>query len=101
MAQRRVKKEEREADFLEVVKRWGDLLKIAGWLPEIIKGVGEMNHLQVIFHGEQIDVLCNGVLAATMEDVENVAGLIGLYNCTCGGEGQARAYFDNLLITAP
>ena len=69
--------------------------------PEIIKGVGEMNHLQVIFHGEQIDVLCNGVLAATMEDVENVAGLIGLYNCTCGGEGQARAYFDNLLITAP
>ena len=84
---------------------WDTKWEIANYLsyhkPEIINGVGEMNHLQVIFQGKQIKVLCNGVLAATMEDVEDVEGLIGLYNCTCGGEGQARAYFDNLLVTEP
>jgi len=82
-------------------EHWKEATYLSYYKPEVIKGVGEMNRLQVVFQGEQIKVLVNDIMVAIHEDAEDVEGMIGLYNCTCGGDGQAKSYFDNLVITTP
>lgn len=85
----------------ETTSPWTALSTVSFVRDEVIKGVGETNHLKVTMQDTEILVWVNGEYVGKMENVHNMEGMIGLYNCTCGGDGTANAYFDNLTITTP